>query len=358
VKFPFFTNSLSPVYVLPFFYGFHRFEIAIICQVKCLTVTHKSFSFELSQQTRGIWLAAIFIPRVAIPIMPFVPDPQAAKGRNITEQPQPAFAVISSHRCTQPAYSSKSTPSTMPTLTRMKARMRALAAASKLPEPQNSSEFPESTTHQQPHSERIPDTAPLKTRIGDRLAAIGACSDRDWTDTEDPIPAIPIPAKSPKDAPATPSDVQDTLLDRTTERYAAAKAFNLGQPSPDTEELAKVCDDIAKNAKQPVIAFSLDGTYVARGVPKGRVARFVETGLLEDEAGTDEEKSLKNKKGGLESSTTPGVETPGTQSEEGDSLAAEQAASVAKASTKSVRGRVWGLWKMTRQGTAGACGGA
>ncbi|KFX93940.1 hypothetical protein V490_04596 [Pseudogymnoascus sp. VKM F-3557] len=290
--------------------------------------------------------------------MPFVPDPQAAKGRNITEQPQPTFAVISSHRCTQPAYNGKAPPSAMSTLTRMKARMRALAAASKLPEPNNSSEFPESTTHPHPDSEGIPHTAPLKTRIGDRLAAIGACSDRGWNDTEDPIPAIPIPAKTRNDSPTTPSDVQHNLIDRTTERYAAAKAFNSGLPSPDTEELAKVCDDIVKRAKQPEIGFSLDGTYVQRGVPKGRVTRFVETGLLEDETGTDEEKSLKNKKSGLESATTLGVETPGTQSEEGDSLAAEQAASVAKVSTKSVRGRVWGLWKMTRQGTAGACGGA
>jgi hypothetical protein len=198
----------------------------------------------------------------------------------------------------------------------------------------------------------------LKTRIGDRLAAIGACSDRTWQDNEDPIPAIPIPAKTPNVSPTTPSDAQDTLLGRTSERYAAAKAFNSGLPSLDTEELAKVCDDIVKKAKQPVIAFSLDGTYVQRGVPKGRVARFVETGLLEDEAGTDEEKSLKNKKSGLESATTLGVETPGTQSEEGDSLAAEQAASVAKVSTKSVRGRVWGKWKTTRQGTARECGGA
>ncbi|KFY01709.1 hypothetical protein O988_02584 [Pseudogymnoascus sp. VKM F-3808] len=140
--------------------------------------------------------------------MPFVPEPQAAKGRNITEQPQPTFAVISSHRCTQPAYSSKATPSAMSTLTRMKARMRAPAAASKLPEQQNSSEFPELATHPQPYREGIPDTAPLKTRIGDRLAAIGACSDRDWTDTEEPIPAIPIPAKTPKDAPTAPSDVE------------------------------------------------------------------------------------------------------------------------------------------------------
>ena len=157
----------------------------------------------------------------------------------------------------------------MSVLTRIKARIRALAAISKHPQPNNTREAPESTTLPHPHLEEISEAAPLKTRIQDRLAAIGACAHGYEPDAEDPIPAIPIAAEppndSPSDSPAAPFDVHDTLLSRTAARYAAARAFSLGLPAPDREELVELCDKIARRAEQPEIVFSLEGTYVPRG---------------------------------------------------------------------------------------------
>lgn len=229
----------------------------------------------------------------------------------------------------------------MSALKRLKVRIQALATASKLSkssQPKDSYESPEETKPPQLHSEGI-----LETRIQDRLKAIGTCSpesviDTDTaepipdipipTETEEPIPAIPIPEETPDDPTTAPFDVHTTLLCRVSARLAAAKAFNLGLPAPDREELEKLCNEFARRAEEgPGIMWSLEGTYVPRGVPKGRMTRFVETGLLEVEGEM-----------GLEA-----------QSEE-DSLVAENAALAVEMSTKSVRGRVRDLWKTRRQG--------
>ncbi|KFY54228.1 hypothetical protein V496_07306 [Pseudogymnoascus sp. VKM F-4515 (FW-2607)] len=271
------------------------------------------------------------------------PGSHAATGRKPTQlrQPQSTFAVIPSRRCTQPTYSTEYTPSAMSALKRLKVRIQALATASKLSkssQPKDSYESPEETKPPQLHSEGI-----LETRIQDRLKAIGTCSpesviDADTaepipdipipTETEEPIPAIPIPEETPDDPTTAPFDVHTTLLCRVSARLAAAKAFNLGLPAPDREELEKLCNEFARRAEEgPGIMWSLEGTYVPRGVPKGRMTRFVETGLLEVEGEM-----------GLEA-----------QSEE-DSLVAENAALAVEMSTKSVRGRVRDLWKTRRQG--------
>ncbi|ELR05776.1 hypothetical protein VC83_04449 [Pseudogymnoascus destructans] len=187
-----------------------------------------------------------------------------------------------------------------------------------------------------PLLETIPEIPVLKTRIEDRLRAIGACSSESLVEAEDHIPAIPIPADSEdpipvislpaetqtiNDPPTTPFDVHSTLLGRTATRYAAAKAFNLGLPAPDRDELVELCDDIARRDEQPGIMWSLEGTYVPRGVPSGRVTRFVETEM------------------GLE-----------TQSEEEDGLAIEKKASFdSPVPMKSGRGRVRELWKARRR---------
>lgn len=100
----------------------------------------------------------------------------------------------------------------------------------------------------------------------------------------------------------------------------------------------ELCDEIARRVEKPEIMWSLEGTYVPRGVPKGRrVTRFVETGLLEVERGVDEERALE-KETKLEA-----------LSEEEDSLATEKAALAVQIPT-SGRGRVRDLWKTRRQG--------
>lgn len=229
----------------------------------------------------------------------------------------------------------------MSTLKRVKARIHSLAASTKLP--RHTCAPPEATIPSPPHPERIPETPVLTTRIEDRLRAIGACSSESLVkaedhiptipipaDTEDPIPATPIPAEieTINDPPTTPFDVQSTLLGRTATRYAAARAFNLGLPAPDRDELVELCNDIARREKQPEIMWSLEGAYVPRGVPMGRVTRFVETGLLEVEAGMELE----------------------VLSEEEDSLVVEKASLEARAPMKRGRGRVRDLWKMRRRG--------
>lgn len=235
----------------------------------------------------------------------------------------------------------------MSTLKRMKAYIQALATASKpskSPQPKNSYESHGETKPPQLHPEGI-----LETRIRDRLSAIGTCTpesviDTDPaeaipdipipTETEEPIPTISIPEGTPDDPTTAPFDVHTTLLGRVSARLAAAKAFNLGLPAPDKEELEKLCNEFARRAEEgPGIMWSLEGTYVPRGVPKGRVTRFVETGLLE-----------------VEGETEMGVETGLEAQSEEDSLVAENAALAVEMSTKSVRGRVRDLWKTRRQG--------
>ncbi|KFY34625.1 hypothetical protein V494_06611 [Pseudogymnoascus sp. VKM F-4513 (FW-928)] len=218
----------------------------------------------------------------------------------------------------------------MSTLKRMKARMQAIAAASKTSHPKNNCEFPEATMGPSPYIVEFPEKAPLNTRIQDRLKAIGACSLESVADTADPIPEIPISeeTQTPDDAPTTPFDVHTTLLGRTASRYAAARAFNLGLPAPDREALVKLCDDIARREKQADIMWSLEGTYVPRGVPKGRVSRFVETGLLEVETGVEAQ-------GGEE------------EEEEEDLVGAEKAALAVNISMKRGRG-IKSLWKMRK----------
>lgn len=241
----------------------------------------------------------------------------------------------------------------------MKARIQALAASSKPSQPKDSYGPPEATRpphpYPYPRPEGTHETAPLKTRIEDRLKAIGAysaesvadaedlipaigaCSTESVNDTENPIPAVPIPEETLNDPSTAPFDVHSTLLGRTAVRYAAARAFNLGLPAPDREELMELCDKIARRAEQPEIMSSLEGTYVPRGVPKGRVTRFVETGLLEVERGVDEE-------------SDPVKETrPEALSEEEDGIATEKAALAVQTPT-SGRGRVRDLWKTRRQG--------
>ncbi|KFY85695.1 hypothetical protein V500_08196 [Pseudogymnoascus sp. VKM F-4518 (FW-2643)] len=288
------------------------------------------------------------------------PKPQAAPWGEPTQlqQPQSTFAVISSRRCTQPHHSTKDAPLTMSALKRMKARIQALAASSKPPQPRDSYEPPEATRpphpYPYPHPEGTHETAPLKTRIEDRLKAIGAysaesvadaedlipaigaCSTESVKDTEDPIPAVPIPEETPNDPSTAPFDVHTTLLGRTAVRYAAARAFNLGLPAPDREELMELCDEIARRAEKPEIMWSLEGTYVPRGVPKGRVTRFVETGLLEVERVDEESDPVKEKR-------------PEALSEEEDSIASEKAA-LAVQIPRSGRGRVRDLWKTRRRG--------
>ncbi|KFZ05617.1 hypothetical protein V501_08182 [Pseudogymnoascus sp. VKM F-4519 (FW-2642)] len=274
------------------------------------------------------------------------PEPQAATGKQASElqQPQSAFAIISSQRCTNQPYGAKDMPLTMSTLKRVKARLHSLAASSKFPQPKNACASLEATVPSYPHPQVIPETLLLKTRIEDRLKAIGACSSEPVVETEAPVPAIsiladikepipttPIPAETEAidDPPTAPFNVHSTLLGRTATRYAAARAFNLGLPAPDRNELVELCDDIARREKQPEITWSLEGTYVPRGVPRGRVTRFVETGLLEAEG-------------------EMGVEV---RSEEEGSLDIEMKESfVAQVPMKSGRGRVRGLWKMRRQG--------
>ncbi|KFY31035.1 hypothetical protein V493_01458 [Pseudogymnoascus sp. VKM F-4281 (FW-2241)] len=266
--------------------------------------------------------------------MPAPPEPQATTGGYLTkhQQSQSTFAVISSRRCKQPNYSVKNTFFSMSTLKRMKARMQTLATSSRPSQPKNSCGFPEATTlsHRNPHPEGDPETI-LKRRIQDRLKAIGACLPESVADTKDPIPDIPVPAETetPNDTPTAPFDVQITFLGRTATRYAVARAFNLGVPAPDREELVGLCDKIARRDKEPEIMWSLEGTYVPRGVPKGRVARFVETGLLEADMGM-----------GMEIGVETGLEV---QSER-DSLVADNAALAVDMSTKSVRSRVRELW--------------
>jgi hypothetical protein len=290
------------------------------------------------------YITSTAIPRVAIHTIP-TPESQTATGRKPSElqQPQSTFAIISSQRCTNQPYNAKNMPLTMSTLKRVKARIHSLAASSKLPQPRNTCAPPKATTPSHPYPERIPETPVLKTRIEDRLRAIGARSSESLVkaedhipttpipaDTEDPTPATPIPAETETtdDSPTTPFDVHSTLLGRTATRYAAARAFNLGLPAPDRDELVELCDEIARREKQPGIMWSLEGTYVPRGVPRGRVTRFVETGLLEVE-------------------TEVPVEV---LSEEGDSLVVEKASLEAWVPMKSGRGRVRGLWKMRRRG--------
>ncbi|KFY77809.1 hypothetical protein V499_02891 [Pseudogymnoascus sp. VKM F-103] len=273
------------------------------------------------------------------------PEPQAATGKQASElqQPQSAFAIISSQRCANQPYSTKDMPLTMSTLKRVKTRIHSLAASSKLPQPKNACASPEATVPSHSHPKGIPETPLLKTRIEDRLKAIGAYSSEPVVETGTPVPAISIPADIKEPIPTTPIpaetetindpptasfDVHSTLLGRTATRYAAARAFNLGLPAPDRDELVELCDDIARREKQPRIAWSLGGTYVPRGVPKGRVTRFVETGLLEVEA----EMSVE------------------AQSEEEGSMDIEKKESfVVQVPVKSGRGRVRGLWKMRRQ---------
>ncbi|KFY84385.1 hypothetical protein V498_07832 [Pseudogymnoascus sp. VKM F-4517 (FW-2822)] len=252
------------------------------------------------------------------------PGSHAATGRKPTQlrQPQSTFAVIPSRRCTQPTYSTEYTPSAMSALKRLKVRIQALATASKLSkssQPKDSYESPEETKPPQLHSEGI-----LETRIQDRLKAIGTCS----PENGGTHPSYSNTRRNPRRPTTAPFDVHTTLLCRVSARLAAAKAFNLGLPAPDREELEKLCNEFARRAEEgPGIMWSLEGTYVPRGVPKGRMTRFVETGLLEVEGEM-----------GLEA-----------QSEE-DSLVAENAALAVEMSTKSVRGRVRDLWKTRRQG--------
>ncbi|OBT91147.1 hypothetical protein VE02_00040 [Pseudogymnoascus sp. 03VT05] len=270
-------------------------------------------------------------------------EPQAAIGRKPKElqQPQSTFSIISSQRCTNQPYSAKDMPSTMSTLKRVKARLHSLAASSKLP--RDTCASPEETTPSHPYPEKTPEAPVLKMRIEDRLKAIGACSSESLVEAEDYITAIPVPTDTEEPNPATPTptetqtiddtsttpfDVHNTLLGRTAIRYAAARAFNLGLPALDRDELVELCDDIARREKQPGITWSLEGTYVPRGVPKGMVTRFVETGLLEVES----EMSVE------------------AQSEEEDSLVVEKASLEAQVPVKSGRGRVRDLWKTRRQG--------
>lgn len=223
----------------------------------------------------------------------------------------------------------------------MKARLHSLAVSSKLP--RHICASPEATTPSHPYPERILEAPVLKMRIEDRLRAIGACSSESLvkaqdhnpatpipTNTEDPTPATPTSAETQTidDSPTTPLDINSTLLGRTATCYVAARAFNLGLQAPDRDELVELCDDIARREKQPGIMWSLDGTYVPRGVPRGRVTRFVETGLLEVDA-------------------EMGMET---QSEEEDSLVVEKASLEARVPMKRGRGRVGDLWRMRRRG--------
>ncbi|OBT94219.1 hypothetical protein VE01_07829 [Pseudogymnoascus verrucosus] len=272
------------------------------------------------------------------------PEPQAATGKQASElqQPQSAFAIISSQRCANQPYSAKDMPLAVSTLKRVKARLHSLAASSKLPRKTCTSPEAFATSHL--HAQVIPKAPLLKTRVEDRPKAIGACSSEPVVETEASVPAISIPAdiKGPipttpipaetqtiDDSPTTLFDVHSTLLGRTATRYAAARAFNLGLPAPDRDELVELCDDIARREKKPGITWSLEGTYVPRGVPRGRVTRFVETGLLEVEA----EMSVE------------------AQSEEEGSKDIEKKESfVAQVPLKSGRRRVRGLWKMRKRG--------
>ncbi|OBT65667.1 hypothetical protein VE03_05563 [Pseudogymnoascus sp. 23342-1-I1] len=290
------------------------------------------------------------------------PEHQAAAWGEPTQlqQPQSTFVVISSRRCAQPAYSAKDIPLTLSALKRVKARIQALTTAprtSKPSQPKNSYESLEQTRplHSQPEPT-------LETWIQDRLKAIGACSAEPVTDTdtEEPIPNITIPAEAigaysvesvadtekpvpvalipeetPNDTPTKPFDVHTTLLGHTAARLVEAKAFNLGLPSTD-RELMKSRNEISRAEEGPGIMWSLEGTYIPRGVPKGRVTRFVETGLLE-----------------VEEETGLGVETSLEAQSEEDSLVAESAALAVEMSTKSVRGRVRDIWKTRRQGREG-----
>ncbi|KFY20850.1 hypothetical protein V491_03377 [Pseudogymnoascus sp. VKM F-3775] len=225
--------------------------------------------------------------------MPVPPEPQTGTGADPKGQQktQSTFAVISSRRCAQPHYSVKDTPFPISTLRRMKARIQTFGASSKSSKTsltKDSCEIHESTGYPLSYTEGvIHKTAPLNTRIQDRLKAAGACLAESVRDIKDPIPAVTIPVEPPtatsNDTPTTPFDVHTTLLGRTGARYAAARAFNLGLPTPEREGLVGLCDEIPPKEEQGVIRFSLEGTYIPRGVPRGRVTRFVETGVQEEE---------------------------------------------------------------------------
>lgn len=177
--------------------------------------------------------------------MPAPPESQTGTGGDPTGhlKPQSTFAVISSRRCAQPHYSAKNTPFAISTLRRMKARIQTLATSSS--------------------------KSSKTSRPKDRCAT--------HESTRYPL----LQTEALNGTSTKPFDVHTTLFGRTAVRYAASRAFNLGLPALDREESVGLCDEIAQREEQGVIMWSREGTYVSRGVPKGRVTRFVETGLLD-----------------------------------------------------------------------------
>lgn len=219
----------------------------------------------------------------------------------------------------------------------MKARIQALATSSlkssKSSQPKDSYETHEPTRYPLTLAEGvIHETAPHNAQVQSRPKATSACLAESVADIKDPVTKITIPIEPPTDTlgdtPTAPFDFHTTLLGRTAVPYAASRAFNQGLPAPDREGLIGLCDEISPGGEQGVIMWSLEGTYVPRGVPKGWVTRFVETGLLD---------------GGME---------PEVQEEEEDVMAVDMAtrgAMGARSLRNTMRrGRKWGWSRQDR----------